>query len=151
MKTNALDKIPITPGTCEWCGKNCELEDVACSLSCEAQLHRIEATQGRTVLRVLKRWRKHSGRKGSPGEGLFTEVSELVSGFLRTDRIRRERHQAAQRLAAAMKPDPEPQAKPGRHRAVTAAPVTDEPGQFGDLDAGVPNTHDHGNRGFAPK
>lgn len=167
MRTNALDKIPITPGTCEWCGKDCEEEDVACSMSCEAQLHRLEAYQGRTVLRILKRWRKHSGRKGSPGEGLFSEVSETISSFLRTDRQRRERFQAARRLAEATVPPEDP--KPGRQRHATAAPVTNEPedtaqypgedwtaregrlAQYGDLSDGVPNSTDPGKRGFSPK
>ena len=46
MKTTILDKTPLTPGCCEWCGNLCELEDVACCLSCEAQLNRLEAAQG---------------------------------------------------------------------------------------------------------
>ena len=93
MQTNALLKEPLTPGTCEWCGKVCEMEDVACSLSCEAQLHRLEAIQGRAVLRGLKRWRRYRGARGTAGEGLLTEISALVDTFLRTDRERREAHQ----------------------------------------------------------
>lgn len=101
MRTNFLDKTPLTPGVCEWCGKLCEMEDAACSLSCEAQLNRLEATQGRMVLRALKRWRKHRGRKGTPGEGAMTEVAEVVDGFLKSDRIRREAHLAQARRRAA--------------------------------------------------
>lgn len=126
MKTNALDKIPLTPGVCEWCGNICEMEDVACSLSCEAQLHRLEAYQGRTVLRSLKRWRKHRGRKGTPGEGAMTEVANIIDLFLKTDRLRRERFQAGFRAKAAAAvvvkaPDP------GIPMAQTAAPVQNEP------------------------
>lgn len=123
MQTNALLKEPLTPGTCEWCGKVCELEDVACSLSCEAQLHRLEAIQGRAVLRGLKRWRRYRGARGTAGEGLLTEISALVDAFLRADRERREAHQLNQRRAAQKtaprKPKPPPQQ--------TAAPVTTQP------------------------
>ena len=130
MKTNALGKTPLTPGVCEWCGKNCEMEDVACSLSCEAQLHRVEAVQGRMVLRTLKRWRKHRGAKGSPGEGAITEVAQIVDTFLRTDRQRREAHQAQQRREAQQTTTAAAAPKPTRKAAVprsTAAPVVDEP------------------------
>ena len=126
MKTNMLDKMPLTPGNCEWCGNLCEMEDVACCLSCEAQLNRLEATQGRIVLRHLKRWRKHRGRAGTPGEGAMSEVTALTDRFLKGDRIRREKLQAAKRAAAAGQAaskiaapkDPAPQ---------TAAPVVNQP------------------------
>ena len=133
MKTNALDKTPLTPGTCEWCGKNCELEDVACSLSCEAQLHRVEAVQGRMILRTLKRWRKHRGAKGSPGEGAITEVAQMVDAFLKNDRQRREAHQnqqrreAAQREAEAKAPKPPRKAPMARSSASPALSEPEEP------------------------
>ena len=126
MKTNMLDKTPLTPGNCEWCGNLCEMEDVACCLSCEAQLNRLEATQGRIVLRHLKRWRKHRARAGTPGEGAMSEITALMDRFLKGDRIRREKLQAEKRAAAAGKAaskiaapkDPAPQ---------TAAPVVNPP------------------------
>lgn len=137
MQTNALLKEPLTPGTCEWCGKVCELEDVACSLSCEAQLHRLEAVQGRAVLRGLKRWRRYRGARGTAGEGLLTEISALVDAFLRADRERREAHQlnqrrAAQKAAAEAASAPE-KAVPARKAKTsvtpvqTSAPVTTQP------------------------
>ena len=101
MKTSMLDTEPLAPGTCEWCGKVCELEDATCSLSCEAQLVRLEAAQGRIVVRTLKKWRKHRGRKGTPGEGAITEVAALVDGFNKNDRIRRERLAARRRKVEA--------------------------------------------------
>jgi len=111
MRTNLMDSTPLTPGTCEWCGKDCEVEDAACSLSCEAQLVRLESAQGKIVLRVLKRWRKHRGRKGTPGEGAMTEVAKLTDRFLRNDRMRREYMAAERRQKAAedaKKETPEP-------------------------------------------
>jgi len=130
MKTNMLDKDPLTPGTCEWCGNDCELDDAACSLSCEAQLNRLEATQGRMVLRTLKRWRKHSGRKGTPGEGAFSEITSMIDLFLRTDRQRREKLQAEKRSADAGKPAAKIRAR--STPAQTAAPVVDQPEEHPD-------------------
>lgn len=103
MRTTMMESEPLTPGTCEWCGNITELENVACSLSCEAQLYRLEALQGRAVLRYLKRWRMHRGRKGTPGEGQISEVAAIVDRFLRNDRMRREEEQAAKRAKAAEK------------------------------------------------
>ena len=150
MKTTMLDTKPITPGTCEWCGKDCELEDSACSLSCEAQLLRLEATQGRIVLRTLKLWRKHRGRKDTPGQGAMTEVAALVDKFLKDDRLRREeagekrRRKAAEDAAKAKAP------KPAAVPSQTAAPLVGIP-EVGDLDGGVPNRDDPSKRSFNPK
>lgn len=161
MKTNLLNKDPLTPGTCEWCGSFCELDDACCSLSCEAQLNRLEATQGRLVLRVLKRWRKHSGRKGSPGEGAFSEITQHVDRFLRNDRLRREKHQQDRRTeeaaAKAKKAAPKPT---GRVESSSVAPNPPEEdwmaregrlAQYGDLDGGAPQSEDSSKRGFQPK
>lgn len=100
MRSNMLtDKEPLTPGCCEWCGKECEPADVACSLSCEAMLHRLEATQGRLVIRALKRWRmkpNHAARNEA-----ISHIVPLTDRFLRTDRKRRENLAAERRAAAA--------------------------------------------------
>lgn len=125
MKTNMLDKSPLAPGCCEWCGNLCELDDVACCLSCEAQLNSLEAAQGRIVLRALKRWRKHRGRAGTPGEGAMSEVAALTDRFLKTDRIRREKLQAAKRANATGGVKIKIAAPGGRTE--TAAPLTSQP------------------------
>ena len=136
MKTNMLDKTPLTPGSCEWCGNLCEMEDVACCLSCEAQLNRLEATQGWIILRHLKRWRKHRGRAGTPGEGAMSEITALMDRFLKGDRIRREKLQAEKRAAAAGKAaskiaapkSPAPKSPTPKSPAPqTAAPLTSQP------------------------
>lgn len=150
MKTTMLNTTPITPGTCEWCGKNCELEDTACSLSCEALMRRQEAVQGRMVLRVLKLWRKHSGRKGSPGEGAFSQVTAMTDRFLRTDRQRREEMGAQRRQKEAEEKNKVKAPKKGAGQTQTAAPLVDQP-EVGDLDGGAPNHDDPSKRGFNPK
>lgn len=113
MRNNLVEQEPLYPGTCEWCGKDCELLDTACSLSCEAQLVRLEAAQGKRVLRVLKKWRKHRGRKGSPGEGAMTEVTQMVDRFLQNDRRRREEAAHSRRVKAAAEKKTPGQEAPG--------------------------------------
>lgn len=90
MKTSLIDRDPLYPGTCEVCGKTCELEDAVCGITCEAELGRRERLQGRAVIRTLKRWRRHRGRKGTPGEGALTEVTLMMDTFLRQDRVARK-------------------------------------------------------------
>lgn len=88
---------PLLVGVCEWCGKECDEEDTACCISCEAQLARLEANQGRKVLRLLKKWRlkpNHDNRNAA-----VSEVSALVDKFNRIDRVRREEAGAARRRA----------------------------------------------------
>lgn len=152
MKTSMLDVTPLTPGTCEWCGKNCELENTACSLSCEAQLRRLEAAQGLMVIRALKGWRRspnHAARNEA-----IAKIVPMVDGFLRTDRERRERAGAARRQkeaeAARAKAAQDEAALDGTGATQTSAPVTNQP-EVGDLDGGFPQGHDANKRGFAPK
>lgn len=97
MKNTMLEKEPLTPGTCEWCGNETEPGDWACCLTCEAQLHRLEAVQGRMVIRALKRWRmspNHHARNEA-----IANIVPRVDKFLRTDRKRREALAAERRKA----------------------------------------------------
>ena len=94
-----LEKEPLTPGCCEWCGKDTEPGQWACSLTCESLLHRLEATQGRLVIRALKRWRmspNHAARNEA-----IAHIVPRVDKFLKTDRKRREAFQHERRAKAA--------------------------------------------------
>ena len=98
MPAPLIDKDPLTPGTCEWCGDDCEPHRVACSLTCEANLHRQEATQGRLVIRQLKRWRmkpNHAARNV-----VIAEIVPMIDRFLRNDRKRRELENEKRRVEA---------------------------------------------------
>lgn len=90
MRTSLTNRVPLYPGKCEVCGKPCELEDATCSFSCEAVLVKREKDQGARVLRLLKRWRRYRGRKGTPGEGALSEATAMIDSFLQTDRKARE-------------------------------------------------------------
>lgn len=164
MKTNVMERDPLTPGSCEWCGKPCELEDAACSLSCEAMLHRLEATQGRLILRALKRWRKspnHAARNAA-----ISEIVPRIDRFLTTDRLRREELAAQRRRAEAKakeraaEDDGKRTTRAARKTAVvvplaSAAPLTNQPesacprcGYEFDIGSlgphGCPNCHGEG-------
>lgn len=128
MRNTLLETKPITPGTCEWCGKDCDPTDNACSLSCEAQLRRLETSQGQMVLRELKFWRKspnHAARNEA-----IAKIVPMVDTFLRNDRLRREELGAARRRKAAeeaakAKAPAAPEAAPTASQ--TAAPLIDQP------------------------
>ncbi len=98
LRSTFLHLDPLTPGTCEWCGKDCDPVDAFCCVSCEAQNRRLESAQGLLVIRALKQWRRHRGRKGTPGEGQITEVAALVDRFTKADRRRREKMAEQRRL-----------------------------------------------------
>lgn len=100
MRTSLTNRVPLYPGTCEVCGKPCELEDATCGFACEAVLVKREKDQGVRVLRLLKRWRRHRGRKGTPGEGALSEAAAMVDSFLREDRQAREKATVNRELSA---------------------------------------------------
>lgn len=86
MKTSLTNRVPLTPGRCEVCDKPCELEDAACSIQCEAVLARREREQGKEIVRIAKLWRRHRGRKGTPGEGALPKLAAMIDAMLTADR-----------------------------------------------------------------
>lgn len=109
---------PLTPGTCEWCGRDVDPPNAFCSISCEAQNRRLESAQGLLIIRALKRWRmapNHAARNEA-----LSFTTPLLDKMLRNDRLRREkagidRRAAAQAEAAKNAPD-----------AASVAPETQE-------------------------
>ena len=49
------------------------------------------ARQGKSVMQMLKVWRKHRGARGSPGEGMISQVASRVDQMLVEDRERKAR------------------------------------------------------------
>ena len=95
MTKTLLPTKPLLNATCEWCGAPCLPDDAACSIKCEAQIVRIERQTATEVLRELKRWRLHRGRKGTPGEGSMSRIAATVDRLLKEDRARRKMLTAA--------------------------------------------------------
>ena len=46
---------------------------------------------GKSVMQMLKVWRKHRGARGSPGEGMISQVASRVDQMLVEDRERKAR------------------------------------------------------------
>lgn len=112
MSTLLYD-TPLTPGKCEWCGKPCDQHMIACSVACEARVAFREKNEGRAMIRALKLWRKHRGRKGTPGEGAMGQTAALIDAMLKADRQRvlkltAEREEAARSPESDREPDPPP-------------------------------------------
>lgn len=88
--TSFLKLQPLLVGVCEWCGKSCSDMDATCSLTCEAQVARLEADRGRRIVRTLMRWRRSRGRKGTEGEGQLMAISKTIDRYLKIDQQRRQ-------------------------------------------------------------
>jgi len=101
MQTLIFNERPLLTGTCEWCGLDCDPLNSCCCNTCEAQLRRLEAAQGRMVMRSIKRWRlkpNHAARSE-----MLAELIAKTDRFLRQDQKRRENFHAERRAAAQTK------------------------------------------------
>lgn len=90
MTNTLLPTKPLLDTICEWCGAPCLPGDAACSIKCEARVVHLERQTAAEVLRELKRWRLHRGRKGTPGEGAISRIASAVDKLLKEDRARRK-------------------------------------------------------------
>jgi len=104
--SNMLDAKPMLNGTCEYCGADCDPMQATCSLTCEAQLRRLEAAQGRLVIRHMKRWRL--SRTHESRNAMMALVTPTVDRFLRNDQARREKANAERRASEPETPKEEP-------------------------------------------
>lgn len=82
------DPLPLQRGLCNWCGAKCGTARVYCDATCRQSYNNLLARQGKTVMQLLKIWRKHRGAKGTDGEGKITEVAARVDEILSEDRDR---------------------------------------------------------------
>lgn len=86
--------MPLTPGLCDWCG--CKVgrapsgvQRSYCSPECRVSYNNQLAKEGKAVMQMLRLWRKHRGRKGTPGEGKISDIAHRVDGFLAADAERK--------------------------------------------------------------
>lgn len=89
----------LTPGLCDWCGGPCGKDQSGrrkkyCSPACYQSYNNLCASQGKTIIHMLKIWRKHRGAKGTPGEGMIGEITSRLDDMLRDDAERKARLQA---------------------------------------------------------
>ncbi len=80
---------PLHRGACDWCGAKVPKGRSYCDRKCYQNYNNLLAKQGKAVMQMLKHWRLHRGRKGTPGEGMIGEVASRVDAMLGEDRDRK--------------------------------------------------------------
>jgi len=83
--------MPLTRGSCDFCGQATAEGCTYCGKECRVAYNNLLARQGKSVMQMLKLWRKHRGAKGTPGEGMIGEIATRVDAILAEDRERKAR------------------------------------------------------------
>lgn len=83
--------MPLQRGSCDFCGRSTVGGRTYCGKECRVAYNNLLARQGKTVMQMLKLWRKHRGAKGTPGEGMIGEIATRVDAILAEDRERKDR------------------------------------------------------------
>jgi len=83
--------MPLTRGSCDFCGQATAEGRTYCGKECRVSYNNLLARQGKSVMQMLKLWRKHRGAKGTPGEGMIGEIAARVDAILAEDRERKAR------------------------------------------------------------
>jgi len=81
--------MPLQRGLCDWCGNTAPRGRSYCGKECRVAYNNLLARQGKSVMQMLKLWRKHRGAKGTPGEGMIGEIATRVDAILAEDRERK--------------------------------------------------------------
>lgn len=93
MKRDRLEqneRMPLQSGLCDWCGNSVERGRSYCGTECRQKYNNLLARQGKSVMQMLKLWRKHRGAKGTPGEGMISQIAARVDAILEEDRERKK-------------------------------------------------------------
>lgn len=83
-----VESMPLRRGFCDWCGGEVSKGRVYCGRECRERYNALTLRQGKALVQLLKQWRLHRGRKGTPGAGKITLVSARVDLLLAEDRAR---------------------------------------------------------------
>lgn len=83
------DTQPLQEGLCDWCGEKTEARRTYCNADCRVAYNNLLGRQGKSVMQMLKLWRKYRGRKGTPGEGMIGDIASRVDQMLAEDRDRK--------------------------------------------------------------
>ena len=87
----AKASMPLQRGSCDFCGRTTAEDRTYCGKECRVAYNTLLARQGKSVMQMLKVWRKHRGARGTPGEGMISEIAERVDAILSEDRERKAR------------------------------------------------------------
>lgn len=84
-----FDGPSTSPGRCMWCGAAVRRSRNYCSRACSRKFNNRLAVIGKRVTYRLLVWRIFRGRKGTPAEGLLSEVTRILDAALKEDTDRR--------------------------------------------------------------
>lgn len=85
----AIEPNPLQRGRCDYCGQKAARGRSYCGKACRVAYNNLLARQGKSVMQMLKIWRKHRGAKGTPGEGMIGQIAARVDLLLEEDRNRK--------------------------------------------------------------
>jgi predicted nucleic acid-binding Zn ribbon protein len=82
---------PFKSGRCDECGSRVPKARRAyyarfCSNPCRDTYNRKARRRGARLYHLLMIWRRHRGRAGSPGAGMFSRVTQMLDAWHREDR-----------------------------------------------------------------
>lgn len=80
---------PLERGRCDYCGNPAPRGRSYCCSTCRVAYNNLLGRQGKAVMQMLKLWRKHRGRRGTPGEGMIGEIANRVDALLKEDQARK--------------------------------------------------------------
>lgn len=81
--------MPLQRVSCDFCGRTTAEDRTYCGKECHVAYNNLLARQGKAVMQMLKHWRMHRGRNGTPGEGMIGEVASRVDAMLTEDQARK--------------------------------------------------------------
>lgn len=84
------DLPALIRGECDHCGNPAKPRSRYCSSECAVAYGNLMARQGKSVMHMLKIWRKNRGAKGTPGEGMIGEITSRLDLILEEDRERKK-------------------------------------------------------------
>ena len=92
--------MPLQSGSCDFCGGEAPAGRSYCCKACRVAYNNLLGRQGKSVMQMLKVWRKHRGAKGTPGEGMLGEIATRVDAILAEDRERKRQFESAERTSS---------------------------------------------------
>lgn len=76
----------LVPGHCDQCGKAVSVRRRFCSEVCRKAWWKKARNRGAQIYQLALIWRRHRGRKGTPGAGMITRIAALIDMWARVDR-----------------------------------------------------------------
>lgn len=83
-----IDLPPVEARRCNYCGAQVPRGSKYCGQPCSSAYDSLKARQGKSVIDMLKIWRRYRGAKNSPAAGMLNKLAARTDEILREDRDR---------------------------------------------------------------